>query len=62
MIQGSKIDVILPSSGKTSFVTFFRDLVGEGVEPKRGSTVEGMKGFYPKTRLSRAQQRCFKQS
>ena len=56
MIQGSKIDVILRSPWKTSFVTFLRDLSGKGLEPRRGSIVEGMKGFYPKTKLSRAQQ------
>ena len=62
MIQGSKIDVILRSSGKTSFVTFLRDLSGKDWNPRRVSIVEGMKGFYPKTKLSRARQRSFKQS
>ena len=47
MIQGSKIDVILRSSRKTLFVTFLRDLSGKDWNPRRGSIVEGMKGFYP---------------
>ena len=34
MIQGSKIDVILRSSWKTSFVTFLRDLSGKDWNPR----------------------------
>ena len=33
MIQGSKIDVILRSSLKTSFVTFLRDMSGKDWNP-----------------------------
>ena len=48
MIQGSKIDVILRSSGKTSFVTFFRDLLGKEWNPREDRSLKGSKVFTPK--------------
>ena len=48
MIWTSKIDVILQSSWRVSFVTLLRDLSGQGLELKKGSIVEGMKGFHRK--------------
>ena len=40
--------MILQSSWKISIVTFLHELSGKGLEPKRGSILEGIKGFYPK--------------
>ena len=41
MIQGSKIDVILGSSWKTSFVTFLRDLSGKDWNPREDRSLKG---------------------
>ena len=45
MIQGSKIDVILRSSWKTSFVTFLSDLSGKDWNPREDRSLkEGLNG------------------
>ena len=48
MIQGSKIDVILRSSLKTSFVTFLRDSSGKDWNPREDRSLKGWKAFTQK--------------